>query len=439
MNNFDILKNFWKEILDKPSYDKWILPLKYIGTLDNIIYIGSPDINNYNWINENLKNKTADFKIKLVPLFEEDIIKKYDNNGYNNNTTFYNTRLQKRYTFDSFVQTDTNKLAYSFSFSVAEYPGESYNPLYIYSDVGLGKTHLIQAIGNRIISKNKNMKVVYLTTQDLMNEYVEYTRLNKRQEFIKKYTDIDVLLIDDIQYITQWEGTSQQFYYIFNNLIQQEKQIVLCSDTLPENIPNLEDRIKSRFQWGGVVEILHYSLEDRIAILKKKINEKEILKKQKFNIENEAIHYIASLIKDNIRNLEGALNRVIGYMELTFSDMEDAKIDIKFTKQALRDYIKFTKKKITIENIQEYISEKYKIKVSDLKSKNNSQKITLPRQIAMYLCKRLTDHPLTEIGEKFGGKHHTTVLHSIRKIENMLKQNQNFYKKVENFVEFFES
>ena len=447
MDYFEITKNYLKKILDKPAYDNWIKPLTYIGFHKNVVFVGSPDKKKTTWLKKNLLNKINNhtkkefkFTLKLVPLYdEEDVVLPEDNKR--ENVLHHRSNLQNKYTFSSFVQLDPNRMAYSFAYSVSEFPGKSYNPLYIYSDVGLGKTHLMYAIGNRIVENNQKMRVIYLTTSDLMNEYVEYTRLNKRSEFIKKYTSVDVLLIDDIQYITKWGGTSEQFYYIFNKLIQMEKQIVICSDKHPDNIPDLEKRIKSRFEWGGIVDILPYDLEGRIAILKKKILEvsrnKNLTKKQ-FEISNEVVYFLASSIKDNIRKLEGALNRLIGYADLKYSDMNGNEITLSFAKEALKPYISLKKKAITIEGVQEFIAKKYNIKVGELKSKNNRPKIALPRQIAMYICKKLTKNPLTEIGSKFGGKHHTTVLHSIKKIENEIESNEDFSKQINSFINFFQ-
>lgn len=447
MDYFEITKTYLKKILDKPTYDNWIKPLTYIGIHKNVVFIGSPDKKKTNWIKKNLLNKINShtkkefkFTIKLIPLYEEEEMP-FSEEHKTETVLRHHSNLQNKYTFDSFVQLDPNRMAYSFAYSVSEFPGKSYNPLYIYSDVGLGKTHLMYAIGNRIVENSKKMRVIYLTTSDLMNEYVEHTRLNKRSEFIKKYTSVDVLLIDDIQYITKWGGTSEQFYYIFNKLIQMEKQIVMCSDKHPDNIPDLEKRIKSRFEWGGIVDILPYDLEGRIAILKKKISEvsknKNLTKKQ-FEIPNEVVYFLASSIKDNIRKLEGALNRLIGYADLKYSDMNGNEITLSFAKEALKPYISLKKKTITIDGIQEFIAKKYSIKVADLKLKNNRPKIALPRQIAMYICKKLTRNSLAEIGSKFGGKHHTTVLHSIKKIENEIKVNEDFSKQVTSFLNFFQ-
>jgi len=442
MDNLEKLKNYLKGVLDEPSLKKWIEPLKYIGSLDNTLFLGAPEQKNLVWIKQNLLediNKYTktnfNFITKIVPLGEEEDTQ--DDQDTVKKNLNHDSRLQKKYTFDSLVQSDSNRIAYSFSYSVSEFPGKSYNPLYIYSDVGLGKTHLMQAIGNRIIKNNDKINVVYLTTSDFMNEYVEYTRLNKRSDFIKKYTSVDVLLIDDIQYITKWGGTSEQFYYIFNNLIQQDKQIVICSDKHPDNMPDLEKRIKSRFEMGAIVDIFPYDLEARIAILQKKIAERKNLFHNDFLIPNEVIEFLANAIKDNIRKLEGALNRLLGYADLKHSDLQSTTITLPFAKEALRPYMNIEKKIITMDTIQEFVSDKFDIKIDELKSKNNSPKIALPRQVAMYLTKKLTRNPLVEIGMAFGGKHHTTVLHSINKIEKMLQADNDFSRKVNSYIEFF--
>jgi len=443
MNELELTKSYLEKILDKPTFERWILPLSYIGAQNNIAFVGSPDKKKTTWIKNNLLDKINrhtkkefNFTLKLVSLYddEEEVTEEKGDNRKKKYS--YNSNLQSRYTFENFVQVDQNRMAYSFAHSVSEFPARSYNPLYIYSDVGLGKTHLLYAIGNRITQNNKNMSVIYSTTSEFMHEYVEYNRLNKRPDFINKYTSVDVLLIDDIQYITRWGGTSEQFYYIFNKLIQLEKQIVLCSDKHPDNIPDLESRIKSRFEWGGIVDILHYDLEGRIAILKSKLYERKHLIKNNFEIPDEVLYFLASSIKDNVRKLEGALNRLIGVANLKKDTPED-EITLEFAKEALKPIISSRKKKITIERIQEYIAQKYNVKVDNLVSKSNKKENAHPRQIAMYLCKKLTGNPLNDIGNKFGGKHHSTVLHSIKKIENTIENDHEFSNEIDSLIKFF--
>jgi chromosomal replication initiator protein len=445
MNDLEKIKEHLKSVLDEPSFNKWIEPLKYIGTLDETLFIGAPDRKIVKWLKQNLLEninsycrKNLNLSLKLVSIGDDEEVTERNETR---TAPAYNSNLIARFTFENFVQSPSNRIPYSFAYNVSEYPGKNYNPLYIYSGVGLGKTHLMHAIGNRIVAQNKNLKVVYLTTSDLMNEYVEYTtRLKNRSEFIKKYTSVDVLLIDDIQYITKWGGTSEQFYYIFNSLIQQEKQIVICSDKHPSNIPDLENRIKSRFEMGGVVDILPYDLETRIAILKQKIKEKQESQNSpfsQFSIEPDVTYFIASAIRDNVRKLEGALNRILGVASLKLADNKDFVINMSFAKEAMKNYFNLNKEAVTIDKIQDFVADKYNIRTDELKSKNNSPKFALPRQIAMYMSKKLTRVPLAEIGNAFGGKHHTTVLHSINKIEKKIETDADFSREVENYVEFF--
>jgi len=461
MDDFELTKRYLEKILDTPTFNKWIAPLSYIGTKTNIAFIGSPDKNKTNWIKTNLLEKINNhtlkefnFSLKLVPLYEEEELSVHHENdsehpndtandiptdpALTNGNKNYQSNLHPKYTFDNFVQVDQNRMAYSFAHSVSEFPGQSYNPLYIYSDVGLGKTHLLYAIGNRIIKNNENMTVIYSTTSEFMHEYVEYNRLNKRPDFIKKYTSVDVLLIDDIQYITKWGGTSEQFYYIFNKLIQMEKQIVLCSDKHPDNIPDLESRIKSRFEWGGIVDIIHYDLEGRLAILKNKLAERKHMFKNNFNIPDDVLYFLASSIKDNVRKLEGALNRLIGVANLKYSESHGTVISLEFAKEALKPIVSFSKKAVTIESIREYVAQKYSVSVDDLISKSNKREVAVPRQIAMFLSKKLTKTPLHEIGKKFGGKHHSTVLHSIKKVETTIEEESDFAHEVNSILKFFE-
>lgn len=444
MTDFNTIKDHIKKILDIPTFEKYIIPLEYIGENKGNIFLGSPEKNKMVWIKNNILTKinsnlkdTLEISIKIVPLFEEaeEIIEQPDFQVKKR----FNSNLQNKFTFDTFTQTNSNRMAHSFAYNVSEFPGKSYNPLYIYSDVGLGKTHLMQAIGNRLKNINKNASIVYTTSSDFMNEYVEFTRQKQGTQIIKKYTSIDVLLIDDIQFITKWGGTREQFYNIFNKLIQMEKQIVICSDKHPDYIPDLEDRIKSRFEMGGIVDILPYSLEDRLAILKNKIFEKEIANGNNFEIPEDVQYFLASSIKENIRKLEGALNRLIGVADLTFSNKNGVILTLDFAKDALKPYITSGQKKVTIKSIQEFISKKFDIKTSEIVSKNNSKKIVLPRQIAMYLSKIITNSSYVEIGSKFGGKDHSTVIYSIRKVKNMLTKDREMLKKVNSYIKFFEN
>lgn len=444
MSDFNTIKNQIREVLDLPTFEKYINPLEYIGENKGIVFLGSPEKNKMVWIKNNILEKlniklksSLSIIIKIVPLFEE-FEEKAETPSFHAKKTF-NTNLQEKFTFDTFTQTNSNRMAHSFAYNVSEFPGKSYNPLYIYSDVGLGKTHLMQAIGNKLINSDENISVVYTTSSDFMNEYVEYTRQKQGTQIIKKYTSIDVLLIDDIQFITKWGGTREQFYNIFNKLIQMEKQIVICSDTHPDNIPDLESRIKSRFEMGSIVDILPYSLEDRMAILKNKISEKQISNGNNFEIPEDVQFFLASSIKENIRKLEGALNRLIGVADLTFSKKSGVVLSLDFAKDALKPYISSRQKKATIKSIQEFIAKKFDIKTSDIISKNNSRKVVLPRQIAMYLCKTITNSSYVEIGSRFGGKDHSTVIYSINKVKKMLTKDSELLKKINSYIKFFKN
>jgi len=439
--SFNQIKDFLKEKLDAPLYLKWVDPLLPIGTVGETLFVAVPDRRTLDWLRENVladingfAQQRFQFTVKFVSLAEEEPARGTPDLPVEQ---LFPARMNRDQTFKSFVQLQQNQTAYAFAYSVTEFPGKSYNPLYIYGDVGLGKTHLLNAIGNRILDNSPNSVVIYITSNEFMSEYVEYTRLNRRTEFIKKYTSADVLLMDDIQYITKWSGTSEYFFNIFNSLTQQDKQIVLCADKHPDKIPDLEKRIKSRFMMGCLADLVPYDMEGRAAILTRKIEEREQKTGVALHIPTDVITFIASQVKDNVRRLEGALNRLLGYADLKMPDRTSEPITLAFAKEALRAIINFEKKSVTIDTIQEYVAEKYEIRPEELKSKNNSPKIALPRQIAMYLIKKLTKHSLAEIGAHFGNKHHTTVLHSIHKVEKCMAEDPDFSKKVESYVEFF--
>ncbi len=450
MKEFLSLNEYLLKKFGKNTFDKWIKPLSLIGKNNNIIFLGSPDKNKIIWITSNsiltdintYTKETFGFTIKVVPLYEEDSNFLENNTNENNlnqskTENNLNSNLIKKFTFDSFIQTESNQFAYSFAYNVSEFPGKSYNPLYIYSDVGLGKTHLLNAIGNKILKNNKNMKIRCLTSSELMYEFSESSKNKKRNEFITKFESLDVLLIDDIQYITKWAGTKEQFFNIFNKLINMEKQIVICSDTHPNDIPDLEERFKTRFIMGNIVDLKPYDLEGRLAILNKKIEERKRKIDYDFKFTDEVIFFIAEKVSSNIRALEGALNRLISTASLKFSDKKGVNIDIAFAKKSLEPFININKNKVSFDSIKEYISNKYHIKKCDLVSKSNKNDIAFPRQIGMYLCKRLLKCTLVEIGKHFGGKHHTTVLHSIKKVEKNIELDSEFSIIVNNYEEYF--
>ena len=319
--------------------------------------------------------------------------------------------LNPKYTFDSFVIGNSNRFAHAASLAVAESPAKAYNPLFIYGGVGLGKTHLMHAIGHYILQNNPNAKVVYVSSEKFTNELINAIKDDKNEEFRTKYRSVDVLLIDDIQFIAGKERTQEEFFHTFNTLHEANKQIILSSDRPPKEI---EDRLRSRFEWGLIADIQAPDFETRMAILKKKADV------EKLNVPNEVMVYIATKIKSNIRELEGALIRIVAYSSLTNRD-----ITVDLATEALKDIISNKQNKcITIDLIQDIVANYFNLRVEDLKSQRRTRNVAYPRQIAMYLSRKLTDMSLPKIGEEFGGRDHTTVIHAYEKISEALNNDQ---------------
>ncbi len=316
--------------------------------------------------------------------------------------------LNPKYTFDTFVIGSGNRFAHAASLAVAEAPAKAYNPFFIYGGVGLGKTHLMHAIGHYVLEHNPNAKVVYLSSEKFTNEFINSIRDNKAIDFRNKYRNVDVLLIDDIQFLAGKESTQEEFFHTFNTLHEESKQIVISSDRPPKEIPTLEDRLRSRFEWGLITDITPPDLETRIAILRKKA------KADGLDIPNEVMLYIANQIDTNIRELEGALIRVVAYSSLVNEDMTP-----ELAAAALKDIIPNAKPRmISILDIQKAVGEHYNIRLEDFTAKKRTKSIAFPRQVAMYLSRELTDFSLPKIGEEFGGRDHTTVIHAHEKISS---------------------
>ncbi|MGG1686445.1 chromosomal replication initiator protein DnaA [Pseudalkalibacillus sp. NRS-1564] len=333
--------------------------------------------------------------------------------------------LNSKYTFDTFVIGSGNRFAHAASLAVAEAPAKAYNPLFIYGGVGLGKTHLMHAIGHYVIEHNPNAKVVYLSSEKFTNEFINSIRDNKTVNFRNKYRNVDVLLIDDIQFLAGKEQTQEEFFHTFNALHEESKQIVISSDRPPKEIPTLEDRLRSRFEWGLITDITPPDLETRIAILRKKA------KAEGLDIPNEVMLYIANQIDTNIRELEGALIRVVAYSSLINQDM-----NADLAAEALKNIIPSSKPRvITIHDIQNVISDHFSVKLEDFAAKKRTKSVAFPRQIAMYLSRELTDFSLPKIGEEFGGRDHTTVIHAHEKISKLVDSDQAFQKKLQDIVE----
>ena len=331
--------------------------------------------------------------------------------------------LNRSFTFKSFVEGKSNQLALAESQQVAENAGGGYNPLFIYGGVGLGKTHLMQAIGNEILEQNPAAKVVYLHSERFVADMVKALQLNAMAEFKRFYRSLDALLIDDIQFFAKKDRSQEEFFHTFNALLEGNQQVILTCDRFPKEIDGLEDRLKSRFGWGLTVAVEPPDLETRVAILLKKAEEAKI------KLPADAAFFIAQRIRSNVRELEGALKRVIANSQFTGSAINAA-----FVKESLKDLLALQDKQVSVDNIQRTVAEYFKIKISDLHSKRRSRSIARPRQVAMALAKELTQHSLPEIGEAFGGRDHTTVLHACRKVKELRETNQDIREDYSNLL-----
>jgi chromosomal replication initiator protein len=334
--------------------------------------------------------------------------------------------LSPRYTFDTFVVGPSNQFAHAACRAVAEAPSRSYNPLFIYGGVGLGKTHLMHAIGHYVLRQAPNTRLTYISSERFMNEMINALRYERILDFRDRYRSVDLLLVDDIQFIAGKEGTQNEFFHTFNALHDSAKQIVISSDCPPHEIPQLEERLRSRFEWGLIADIQPPDIETKVAILKKKAEAEAV------PLPDDVAIYIAGKIKSNIRELEGSLIRLVAYASL-----KGEEVNLALAQDVLRNVLNNDDRAITIELIQKYVADYYQMKTSELKSRNNSKSVAMPRQIAMYLCKLLTNASLPEIGRSFGGKHHSTVIHSIRKIEEMRKRDGDFNSLVNNMLANF--
>jgi chromosomal replication initiator protein len=332
------------------------------------------------------------------------------------------SKLNPKYSFDSFVVSSCNQFAHAGARAVAEQPTRAYNPLYIYGGVGLGKTHLLQAIGNRLVERGRS-RLAYLSSESFMNELINAIRFEKTLEFKERYRNVDVLLIDDIQFLAGKERTQEEFFHTFNALYDAEKQIVITSDVPPRDIPTLEERLRSRFEWGLITDIQPPDLETKVAILRKKTAA------DGSDVPDDVALFIASKCESNIRELEGALTKVVAY-----ASMAGQKISLELAKKTLHDFLPTESPAATMDSIMKIVGNYYNLPVSELKTKNNSQQVAFPRQTAMYLCKKLTRCSLPEIGRRFGGKHHSTVIHSIQKIEKKRKADIDFDKLLDSFM-----
>nr|WP_302054339.1 chromosomal replication initiator protein DnaA [Paenibacillus sp. AK121] len=434
----------WQQILSiiqtklsKPSYDTWFKATKAAKLNDHSIVISAPTTFAVEWLESRYtklvgatvyeilgkhlevkfvieENKPAEVDLQQQPqqqpVVQEEAV---------------SHMLNPKYTFDTFVIGSGNRFAHAASLAVAEAPAKAYNPLFLYGGVGLGKTHLMHAIGHYILEHNPTSKVVYLSSEKFTNEFINAIRDNRGESFRNKYRNIDILLIDDIQFIAGKESTQEEFFHTFNALHEERKQIIISSDRPPKEIPTLEERLRSRFEWGLITDIQPPDLETRIAILRKKARAENL------DIPNEAMMYIANQIDTNIRELEGALIRVVAYSSLTNQDVSS-----HLAAEALKDIIPSSRPKmITIQDIQHQVGEFYNLRLEDFKARKRTKAVAFPRQIAMYLSRELTDYSLPKIGEAFGGRDHTTVIHAHEKISKSIQVDQDLFKVINNLIE----
>ena len=432
------MENIWlaaqsniAKVLTPQTFDTWIRPVTFQSFKNNAIVLEVPNKFVKEWVEEKYQSmiqeaisSLAGFKFQIefkvnekfpgektsssaelaIPQNEPTVGEKPKHGDYIPN-------LNLKYTFETFVCGASNQFAHAASQAVATNPATNYNPLFIYGGVGLGKTHLLMAIGNHILAQNKKARVSYYTSEKFMNELINCLRYNKMEQFRNKFRNMDVLLIDDVQFIAGKERTQEEFFHTFNSLYESHKQIVVTSDKFPKDIPGLEERLRSRFEWGLIADIQPPDIETKIAILKKKAELDNI------TLLDDVALFLATSSTTNIRELEGMLIRLGAFSSLTGNE-----ITLKMTREVLKDIIVDKTRDVTIEIIQKQVADYFKMKVSELKSDKRLKAIVVPRQIAIYLCRELTKASYPEIGEKFGGKDHSTIIHSVKKIDKQIEQ-----------------
>ena len=417
-------KDLLKDEMTNISYETWIKSLEIRDfTDDKIILIASSPFQKdavetryYDLVTNTFKfitNKDCKIIVEYKdPDSEEEDVKLEEKSFNDNEIGVSNNSLNPKYTFDTFVVGNNNRFAHAASLAVAEAPGTSYNPLFLYGDVGLGKTHLMHAIGHQVIKNNPNSNVLYVTSEKFTNQLINAIKDNKNEEFRNTYRNVDVLLIDDIQFIAGKERIQEEFFHTFNTLHESGKQIILSSDRPPKEIKLLEDRLKSRFEWGLIADISNPDYETRLAILRKKAQFDNIV------IDDMILSNIATKIDSNIRELEGILNKLIANASLT-----NTPITMEMAEKSINDVITKKDKVLSLELIQETVSKYFNVTVEELKGVKRSNDVTFPRQIAMYLCRNVAQLPLTKIGAGFGKRDHTTVIHACSKIEKEVQNN----------------
>jgi len=443
------LRDMWEEILlemeerlNRPSFETWVKIIKPVTLEDDTLYLSVPNEFTRNWVETrytaHLKEAIAkilqreyDIHFVLTPqsIPQEELLDmpsgEENSPRYGQASPLKQTSawLNPKYTFESFVIGDSNRFAHAASLAVAEAPAKAYNPLFVYGGVGLGKTHLMHAIGHFCLQNAYNTNVVYISSETFTNEFINSIRDNRTVEFRNKYRYVDILLIDDIQFLAGKEQTQEEFFHTFNSLHESNRQVIISSDRPPKEIPTLEERLRSRFEWGLITDIQPPDYETRVAILRKKAHNENL------SIPNDVLLFIADQVNTNIRELEGAFIRAIAYASLS-----EKKICVEMAREALKDliYSKEIRQSITVKLIQQFTADYFNISPADITGKKRTKSFALPRQVAMYLSRQMTDESLPSIGEQFGGKDHTTILHGCKKIQRDIETDYNLKKAVEN-------
>ena len=415
MNLWDEIRHQLQGKIGAEAYQNWLTGTAFLGVETDTLVVSVPDVETRTWL-ETEFSKLVEQSIQQLALpvrkvrYEPEPLRGARNQALAALETVEletpNSLLNPKFTFDSFVVGACNQFAHAAARSVATNPSRSYNPLFIYGGVGMGKTHLMHAIGRELMQKFGSMRVIYTSSERFMNEMIACIRNERMPQFHKRYREVDVLLIDDIQLLGNKERTQEEFFHTFNELHEHQKQIVLSSDSPPKEIPGLLERLRSRFEWGLLADIQPPDLETKMAILDKKSEA------EGFKLPDDVRSFMASKTKSNVRELEGALVKLIAYSSLTGTP-----ISIAMAQQVLKHMVHVPDRRVTIDAIQKGVAERFQIKQSQLKERSNMRKVVYPRQVAMYLVKELTSASLPEIGRAFGGKHHTTVIHSINKID----------------------
>jgi chromosomal replication initiator protein len=446
--------NPWVRILDalekkinRHSYDTWLKPTRYSHANGGVLFIRVPTaefrhvgdkyadliqeaIDNLGLDYADVKFVTPDDDPAATPVRHDGglSVVTHSSNGAAGAQARFDwdgaAQLNPRYTFDAFVIGSGNQFAHAACQAVAERPSKAYNPLFLYGGVGMGKTHLMQAIGHEIKKRMPQAAICYVSSEKFTNEMINSLRYDRMTSFRDKFRGVDVLLVDDIQFLAQKERTQEEFFHTFNALHESMKQIVIASDRPPKELAEVEDRLRSRFEWGLIADIQPPDLETKVAILQKKAEQ------EKVTLPTDVALYVASNIRSNVRELEGALIRLVAH-----SSLIGAEITLPYAQQVLKNFIDSQARKVTIESIQKAVAEQFGLRLVEIKAKNNSRAIVYPRQIAMYLAKHLTEASLPEIGRQFGGKHHTTVLHSVEKIDGQRKNDKDLNRLVNKLTE----